>query len=108
MKKINILKEKKDFDRLFKKRNQLSSKYVYIYKDENTVDNYRFGICVSKKIGNAVTRNKIKRQIKDIIDKSSLHFFNNDYIILVKQSIKDAKFIEMKDDIINLLKKINE
>ena len=108
MKKINILKEKKDFDRLFKKRNQLSSKYVYIYKDTNTVDNYRFGICVSKKIGNAVTRNKIKRQIKDIIDKSSLHFFNNDYIILVKQSIKDAKFIEMKDDIINLLKKINE
>ena len=108
MKKINILKEKKDFDRLFKKRNQLSSKYVYIYKDENTVDNYRFGICVSKKIGNAVTRNKIKRQIKDIIDKSSLHFFNNDYIILVKQSIKDAKFIEMKDDIISLLKKINE
>ena len=108
MKKINILKEKKDFDRLFKKRNQLSSKYVYIYKDENTVDNYRFGICVSKKIGNAVTRNKIKRQIKDIIDKSSLHFFNNDYIILVKQSIKDAKFIDMKDDIINLLKKINE
>ena len=108
MKKINILKEKKDFDRLFKKRNQLSSKYVYIYKDENTVDNYRFGICVSKKIGNAVTRNKIKRQIKDIIDKSSLHFFNNDYIILVKQSIKDAKFVEIKDDIINLLKKINE
>lgn len=108
MKKINILKEKKDFDRLFKKRNQLSSKYVYIYKDENTMDNYRFGICVSKKIGNAVTRNKIKRQIKDIIDKSSLHFFNNDYIILVKQSIKDAKFVEIKDDIINLLKKINE
>lgn len=108
MKKINILKEKKDFDRLFKKRNQLSSKYVYIYKDENTVDNYRFGICVSKKIGNAVTRNKIKRQIKDIIDKSCLHFFNNDYIILVKQSIKDAKFVEIKDDIINLLKKINE
>ena len=103
-----ILKEKKDFDRLFKKRKQLSSKYVYIYKDENTVDNYRFGICVSKKIGNAVTRNKIKRQIKDIIDKSSLHFFNNDYIILVKQSIKDAKFVEIKDDIINLLKKINE
>ncbi len=108
MKKANILKEKKDFDRLFKKRNQVSSKYVYIYKDTNTVDNYRFGICVSKKIGNAVTRNKIKRQIKDIIDKSSLHFFNNDYIILVKQSIKDAKFIELKDDIINLLKKINE
>ena len=104
MKKINILKEKKDFDRLFKKRNQLSSKYVYIYKDENTVDNYRFGICVSKKIGNAVTRNKIKRQLRTIITDNKRLFQNNkDYIIIVKKSSLMLTFEQMKSELLELV-----
>lgn len=108
MKKVNILKEKKDFDRIFKLRKQISSKYAYLYTADNPSNSYRFGICVSKKIGNAVRRNKVKRQIKDIIDKSGLHFFNKDYIIVIKQSVNNAVFVEIKDDIISLLKKSNE
>ena len=84
MKKINIVKEKKDFDKAFKLRNQIYSKYAYIYIKDNEAENYRFGICVSKKLGNAVTRNLIKRRVKDIIDKSKLHFANKDYIIVLK------------------------
>ena len=84
MKKINIVKEKKDFDRAFKANKQTSSKYAYLYIYDNDI--YRFGICISKKLGNAVLRNKLKRRIKDIIDKSKLHFLNNDYIIVLKKS----------------------
>ncbi len=106
MKKSHIVKESKDFDKAFKTRKQISGKYLYIYQSIN--DNcYRFGICVSKKIGNAVVRNKTKRRIKDIIDKSQLQFSNKDYIIVVKKSITDAKYLQIKDDLINLLKKIN-
>ena len=69
MKKINIIKESKDFDKAFRKRNQVSSKYTYTYINDNNISNYRFGICVSKKLGKAVERNLIKRRVKDIIDK---------------------------------------
>ncbi len=103
MKKYNIIKERKDFDRAFKSKNQTSSRYAYLYTYNND-NNYRFGICVSKKVGNAVTRNFIKRRIKDIIDKSKLHFNNKDYIIVMKQSSKNASYSELNDDIINLLK----
>lgn len=106
MKKSHIVKEKKDFDKAFKLRKQISGKYFFIYESVNK-DLYRFGICVSKKIGNAVVRNKTKRRIKDIIDKSQLQFSNKDYIIVVKKSINNAKYLEIKDDLINLLKKIN-
>ena len=47
MKKINIVKEKKDFDRAFKLRKQISSKYAFLYTYD-TNSTYRFGICVSK------------------------------------------------------------
>lgn len=108
MKKLNIIKEKKDFDNGFKRRNQKSSKYAYIYINDNIVEKYRFGICVSKKLGNAVTRNKIKRRVKDIIDKSKLHFDSKDYIIVLKKSVVDAEYLDLKEDLINLLNKINE
>lgn len=107
MKKKNIVKEKKDFDRAFKFNNQTKSKYAFLYT-YNTKSEYRFGICISKKIGNAVTRNKLKRQVKDIIDKSKLHFMNKDYIIVLKKSAVGAEYLMLKEDLINLLKNINE
>ena len=108
MKKRNIIKEKKDFDSAFKKRKQFKSKYAYIYINENNLENYRFGICVSKKIGNAVHRNKLKRRIKDIIDKSKLHFKSKDYIIVMKKSASAAEYLDLKDDLLNVLKNFNE
>lgn len=106
MKKRNIVKEKKDFDIIFKLRNQTSSKFYYIYIKDNDLNKFRFGICVSKKLGNAVTRNKLKRRVKDIIDKSKLHFESKDYIIVLKKSAKSAKYLELKEDLISVLKKI--
>ena len=106
MKKLNIVKEKKDFDRAFKLRNQVASKYAYIYIKENDVDNYRFGICVSKKIGKAHFRNKTKRRVKDIIDKSKLQFPNKDYIIVLKKSVSCAQYLELKEDLVSVFKKI--
>lgn len=107
MKKKNIVKEKKDFDRAFKLKNQFKSKYAFLYTYD-TKDNYRFGICVSKKLGNAVIRNKLKRQVKDIIDKSKLHFESKDYIIILKKSAVGAEYLNLKEDLIDLLKKSNE
>ena len=100
MKKMNIVKEKKDFDLAFRLRNQFSSKYFYVYVRDNKEGKYRFGICISKKTGIAVKRNKYKRVIKDIIDKSKLQFSN-------KKSAIGAKYIELNIDLINVLKKIN-
>ena len=106
MKKLNIIKESKDFDIILKKRKQCISKFTYIYINENDLNNYRFGICVSKKLGKAVERNKIKRRVKDIIDKSKLQFMDKDYIIILKKSASSAKYLDLQEDIVELLKKI--
>ena len=106
MKKVNIVKEKKDFDLAFRLRNQKISKYAYIYIKDNDLSNYRFGICVSKKLGKAHTRNLLKRRIKDIIDKSKLQFKNKDYIIVLKKSAVSAKYFELKEDLVHVFKNL--
>ena len=106
MKKINIVKEKKDFDKAFKLKNQVKSTYAYIYIKENNLNIHRFGICASKKLGKAHTRNLIKRRVKDIIDKSKLQFKPKDYIIVLKKSASCAEYLELKEDLINSFKNL--
>jgi ribonuclease P protein component len=68
MKKINIIKESREFDKIIKHRQYYSNRYFVIYIMKKEDKYYCFGISIPKKVGNSVTRNKIKRQIKSIID----------------------------------------
>ncbi len=104
MKKINIIKDSRQINNVINKKNFVKNKYFYIYKGNNEINNHRFAICVSKKIGNAVRRNKVKRQLKDIIDKSNLLFKSNtDYVIIVTREINNINFFEIKENLIELL-----
>jgi ribonuclease P protein component len=105
LKKINIVKDNKDFDRII--QNNKPFKYqsflVYLEKDK---ENYRFGISVSKKICNAVGRNKIKRQIRSIID-SNKYQNNFDCIIIARKSILNYSFSELEEQLNYCFKKLN-
>lgn len=108
MKKINIVKKNQDFSIILNNRKKIGNKYLVIYYKENGLLLNRYGISVGKKIGNAVTRNKIKRQVKNIIDKNeNLFKKNQDYIIIIRKDFIDLKF-EVKEQIIKNLISTNE
>lgn len=104
MKKINILKENKDFARIIHTARYFKNNSYIIYKENTENPIYHFGISVSKKIGNAVTRNKIKRQIKNILDEKSYPNYMN-CIIIVRKDILKRSFWEMREDLFSLLEK---
>ena len=99
MKKINILKNSRDFDRIIKKYKPYKYKDYIIYLERDTNDVYKFGLSVGKKIGNAVNRNKIKRQLKSIIDKKD---YQNNFncIIIVGKGINEKNFIEREKNLL--------
>lgn len=105
MKKINILKKNEDFSRIIKMKNIKYSKYFIIYMEYETNDIYHFGLSVGKKVGNAVTRNKVKRQLKSIISEKD---YQNDFncIIIVKKEILNLSYEERKNELLFLLNKV--
>ena len=105
MKKENIIKKSLDFDRIIKNNKSYKYKDYIIYIENTDNENYRFGISVGKKIGNAVTRNKIKRQIKSIIDKNNYEKGIN-CIIIVRKGILKKAFIEMQEDLNEIFKRL--
>lgn len=105
MKKINILKSNEDYNRIIQKNKPYKYKEYLIYIERNNESIYHFGFSVGKKIGNAVTRNRIKRQLKSIIDKKDYQKGFN-CIIMVRRNILDKSYNEMKKNLYEVFDKI--
>ena len=72
---------------------------------ENNLKYNRYGISVSKKLGNAVFRNKYKRKIRSIIDNYKKDYnISKDYIIILRRGALDKNFKELTDDLENLIR----
>ena len=106
MKKINIVKKNEDFKRVITKGKYKKGELFNIYIERNEENIYHFGISVSKKVGNAVTRNKIKRRLKSIIDKKN---YQNGFncIIIVKGAINNCTYNDIENKLLNALEELN-
>ncbi len=105
MKKYETVKEHKDFEYIIHNCPFKKSKNFIIYNKDNDLAYSRFGIAVSKKLGNAVIRNRAKRVMRELIHNNKKLFSNSkDYIIIIKKGLIDESFSNLNDELIKTLK----
>lgn len=108
MKRYEMVKSHEEFNEIINKGNKIKGKYVYIFFKEKDFSKPNYGIAVGKKLGNAVVRNKFKRQFRNIVDNNRFLFKNNhNYIIMIKKEANNASFSDLENELINTLKKGN-
>ncbi|MBD5390715.1 ribonuclease P protein component [bacterium] len=105
MKKQYRVKKSKEIEEILKKHCFVSSPYFTIYiKQQNETNHFRYAVSVGKKIGNAVVRNHIKRQIRAILRKVNVKP-NFDVFIIVRGKILEIDFLKMQNEIIKLFQR---
>lgn len=106
MKKEFRVKKNKEFQEAFKRGKSFANRQFVVYslqKDEQS--HFRIGLSVSKKIGNAVMRNQIKRYIRQAFHELDADLKQNyDFIIIARKPTADMDFFEIKKSLIHVLK----
>lgn len=106
MKKKYIVKKAWDFDEIIKNGKCLKNKYFVIHYKNSNLQYDKFGISVSKKLGNAVFRNKYKRKLRSILNNYKKEYINGkDYIIILRKEAINLKHSDLEKELFALLNK---
>lgn len=107
MKKDERVKDNRLFNKIINEGNKISNNYFTFFYLNNDSDKPLFGISAPKKVGNAVTRNKLKRITRMLIHNNKSLFKNNqNYIIIVKKSCLEEKYSRVEEEFKNLIGEI--
>ena len=105
--KENRLKNKRDFDIVFKEGKGCKEDFLFLKTRNNNLEFSRFGIVVGKKVSNkAVVRNKIKRRLREILKRKIDRVRKGmDIILITLPGIEKQEFKDLERKIEKILKK---
>jgi ribonuclease P protein component len=98
------LKLPREFQGVYKrgKAAHAKSSVLFYLKDKE----YKIGFTASKKVGNAVFRNRAKRRLRAIFLEFSPKINSGTYIFVAKEAIRDTSYAALKADIQKALERV--
>ena len=109
--KILALSKNEEFKSLLKKK-KLTNKYVTIFFGhlENKKKNkLNISFVAKKKLGNAISRNRIKRRLRNIMNEATKKIsikFDYSYLVIAKSTVLNNEFKNIKETLFQDFKKI--
>jgi len=89
----NRLSRSRDFDAVYRHGRSVSTRFLTLYwfQRDEPLGAPRLGFAVPKAVGNAVVRNRIKRQLREIVPtRLELVPTTNDYVLVVRRGLPEA------------------
>jgi len=105
--KVFRLKKKKDFEKIARSGKTVNSDFLVLKVASNDIKETRVGFVCSKKISKkAITRNRIKRQLREVVKKNLPDLKQGyDIVLFSKTGILNKDFFEIKADAEKAFKK---
>ncbi len=106
MNKRNRIKKNDEFQAVFKRGVSVANRQFVIYMLEKPEQiEMRIGLSVSKKIGKAVVRNQIKRNVRQTFLELKEDLKQNfDYVVIARKPTAEMNFHETKKSLMHVLK----
>ena len=97
------IKNNSDFLKAYRHGKSYANRYLVMYVRKNDLDRNRYGITVSKKVGNSVIRHHLTRLIRE---SYRLHedMFNNglDIVVIARSTARNISYHETESALLHL------
>jgi ribonuclease P protein component len=105
VKAVHRLRENRDFRRTFQRGKSAATSRLVLYWYGNREATFRVGFSVSKKVGNAVVRNRLKRLLRECFlqYQPSLEPSKVDLVVICRPPSAEASLQELDKDLRKLL-----
>ncbi len=101
------IRKKKDFLVLYKKGSRYRDRYFNLVYLANAYPFSRVGVVVSRKVGNAVLRNKAKRWLRTLFRRNKNVFrIPLDLLIIANRDLAGAKWLELRAHYLSAAEKV--
>lgn len=107
MRKSYRVKREIDFNDLFTKGTNTANRKFVVYQLKREQAHFRLGLSVSKKLGNAVVRNRIKRKIRHAVMEFSPALAPVDFVVIARKGVEELDFQEVRKNLLHVLKLAN-
>ena len=94
----------KRFSQIHRDGSSAANRYLVIRFLPNGLDRSRFGFITSKRIGNAVVRNKVKRRLREAVRQTRVRV-GWDAVFIARTGVEKAGYQELKQAADNLLRR---
>jgi len=102
---FEMIKKDKQFRYIYSRGKSFANKKLVVYYIKSNDEKLKIGISISKKVGKAVVRNRLRRLIKENIRLNTKIKTGYSMIFLARFGADDLDFQTMKSSINHLLKK---
>ncbi len=97
------LKKTGDFRMVYKTGKSCANRLLVMYVRENGSERNRFGISVSKKVGNSVVRHRIARLLRESYRLHEEMFHSGwDIVVVARAGAKNASYHEIESALLHL------
>lgn len=102
------LKKDTEFRRIYQAGSSVADRYLVIYRLKSPYNEPRIGLTVSKRLGKAVKRNRIKRLLREICRLNLKQFKKGyNYVIIARVAAQNRSYAELEKSLLGVLKKLN-
>jgi ribonuclease P protein component len=107
LKKEQRIKKNREFSAVFKKGTSMANRQFVLYVlPKEGQDRFRLGLSVSKRVGNAVCRNRIKRLVRVAFQELEGRLRPDcDYVVIARNQARDLSFKEVRSSLEHVMKK---
>ena len=105
--KLTRLTDSPEFERVYKQGTAFRGGLLSVHAFPNEIGTPRLGLSVSKKVGNAVTRNAVRRRIREVFYSTIGRVPGSlDLVVSARPPASEATFEEINEEFLRALGKI--